>query len=502
MSQSRNLSLSHKITRMNVMVSGIALLIACAAFMLYDAISFRQIMVTNLSSQAQIVGANSVSALLFNDSDSAKQTLAALVDSPGIISATIFRPDGRPFVTYSRNGNLQPSPLPSGLPHAVQSHFFKNGEVVLIRTIFFNGKPVMLVRIRSDLHDVTARFKRYLVIVLLVLLSSFCVAMLMSSAIRRAIAEPLDRLAHTASVVSEERKYSLRAPRTNNGDELDNLIENFNQMLSQIEQNDAALREARDHLDQRVQERTIQLDAANKELEAFSYSVAHDLRAPIRKIAGFARIVVEDYGEQLNDEVRSHLDKVQDGAEQMATLVEGLLSLAKLGRQAISRKTVSLNSMVEEVARGLAGENSGRKIEWRITSLGSVECDYGLVNQVFVNLLSNALKYSRPREISTIEVGQMEIEGEQVFFVRDNGVGFDMKYADKLFGVFQRLHRTEEFEGTGVGLATVERIIRRHGGRIWVDAAPDKGATFFFTLGASPAAPLPKPTPQTAEALA
>jgi len=192
----------------------------------------------------------------------------------------------------------------------------------------------------------------------------------------------------------------------------------------------------------------------------------------------------------LNDEARGHLDKVQDGAQQMATLVEGLLSLARLGRQAISRKSVALNPMVDQMIRSLSVENPDRKIEWRISDLGNMECDDGLVNQVFVNLLSNALKYSRPREITIIEVGQMPDEKEQVFFVRDNGVGFDMKYADKLFGVFQRLHRTEEFEGTGIGLATVERIIRRHGGRIWVNAAPDKGATFFFTLGTQPA-PIP-----------
>lgn len=484
------------------MVSAIGLLLACTAFIVYDVISFRKILVNNLSSQAQIVGANSVSALLFNDPDSGKQTLAALVDSPGIISATIYKPDGHPFVTYSRQGNMQPPVLPNGFPRAVESYSFQKNELALVRTIFFNGKPVMMVRIRSDLHSITARFRRYLLIVTLVLISSLLAAMLMSSAIRRAISDPLDRLAQAANIVSREKKYSVRAPRTGNGDELDNLIENFNEMLRQIERNDAALREARDHLDQRVQERTAQLDAANKELEAFSYSVAHDLRAPIRKIAGFARIVVEDYGEQLNDEARSHLDKVQDGAQQMATLVEGLLSLARLGRQAVTRKSIALNAMVDEIIRGLSAENSERKIEWRISELGNVECDYGLVNQVFVNLLSNALKYSRPREITIVEIGQMPEEKEQVFFVRDNGVGFDMKYADKLFGVFQRLHRTEEFEGTGIGLATVERIIRRHGGRIWADAAPGQGATFFFTLGSQPAALPLEITAQPVETLA
>jgi light-regulated signal transduction histidine kinase (bacteriophytochrome) len=224
------------------------------------------------------------------------------------------------------------------------------------------------------------------------------------------------------------------------------------------------------------------LAVANADLEAFSYSVAHDLRSPIRQIAGFSKILLEEYGSQLPAEAHRYLDKVGQGAQQMGALVDDLLHLAQVGRQALSRQVTPLNSIVAAALETLRPEYSDRNIEWRIGVLDSVACDQGLMKQMFVNVLSNALKYSRTRDPAVIEVGQLRMNDEQVVFVRDNGVGFDMKYAGKLFGVFQRLHAASEFDGTGIGLATVERIIRKHGGRIWVQAEADRGATFFFTV--------------------
>lgn len=225
-----------------------------------------------------------------------------------------------------------------------------------------------------------------------------------------------------------------------------------------------------------------QLAAANADLETFSYSVAHDLRSPIRQIAGFSKILLEDYAAELPAEAARYLDKVVQGAKHMGDLVDDLLHLAQVGRQALSLQTVPLNSMLVAAIESLQSECASRNIEWRIGRLGSMACDPGLMTQALVNLLSNALKYSRRRSPAIVEVGQVNMDDEQVMFVRDNGVGFDMKYADKLFGVFHRLHSTSEFEGTGIGLATAERIIRKHGGRIWAQAAPDQGATFFFTV--------------------
>jgi PAS domain S-box-containing protein len=242
-------------------------------------------------------------------------------------------------------------------------------------------------------------------------------------------------------------------------------------------------------LEQRVEERTAELIAANRELEAFTYSVAHDLRAPLRHIDAFARILHEDFGSKLPPDAERYLENIRHGSRNMSRLVDDLLNLARVGRQELKRQTVPLGGLVNEVMVDLKTETQDRSIEWRIHPLPQAECDSGLMKQVFANLLSNAVKYTRPRKVAIIEVGADRKNGQTTFFVRDNGVGFNMKYSDKLFGVFQRLHRSEEFEGTGVGLATVDRIVRKHGGVVWAEAAPDKGATFFFTI---PSANIPE----------
>lgn len=225
------------------------------------------------------------------------------------------------------------------------------------------------------------------------------------------------------------------------------------------------------------------LKAANAELEAFTYSVSHDLRAPIRQIEEFSKILGEHLGKDIDPQAEHYLRRIQEGSRQMGRLVDDLLHLAQLGRQDPKPRRISLDSLIGEVLTNVRAEITDRDIEWRVDPLPTVVCDPGLMKVVFTNLLSNAVKYTRPRAKAVIEIGQVVSDVQPVVYVRDNGVGFDMKYADKLFGVFQRLHRAEEFEGTGIGLATVHRIIRKHNGRIWAEAAPDQGATFFFTLG-------------------
>src|SRR3989454_502059 len=237
-------------------------------------------------------------------------------------------------------------------------------------------------------------------------------------------------------------------------------------------------------LNEDLSRRAAELETLNKELEAFTYSVAHDLRAPLRHIDGFSKILLEDFGSQLDPLAQKHLQRIHESTRHMGHLVDDLLNLARVGRQPVQLQITGLNALVEEVLGDLETETRGRQIDWQIGRLPFVECDPGLMKQVLANLLSNAIKYTRPRELAVIQVGQREVDGQPVIFIRDNGVGFNMKYADKLFGVFQRLHRKEDFEGTGVGLATILRSIQKHGGRVWAEAELDKGATFFFTLGA------------------
>jgi PAS domain S-box-containing protein len=235
-------------------------------------------------------------------------------------------------------------------------------------------------------------------------------------------------------------------------------------------------------LEQRVAERTAELESANEELESFSYSVSHDLRAPLRSINGFSQILLDEHAAALDDEARRYLAHVRNGASQMGRLIDDLLEFSRLGHRAIRKQLVSPSDVARSAFTEIQPQQNGRRIEIDIASLPTCRADPTLLKQVFANLLSNAVKFTSHRDVAVIEVGCHEDNGDRVFRVRDNGVGFDMRYAHKLFDVFQRLHRSEDYEGTGVGLALVQRIVRRHGGRIWAEGALDQGATFYFTI--------------------
>jgi len=238
-------------------------------------------------------------------------------------------------------------------------------------------------------------------------------------------------------------------------------------------------------LEERVRERTAELKAVNQELEAFSASVSHDLRSPLHVIDGFSTLLEESFADVLGSKGMKYLDRIHKSVQEMTEIIEHLLKLSRLGHTELNMELTNLDDLLKPILLEYQSQVSGRTIEWIVKPLPVLKCDQGLVRQVFANLLSNAVKYTGRRDVAIIEVGQTTIHDEQVIFIRDNGAGFDMQYAANLFGAFQRLHRQDEFEGTGIGLATVHRIVQRHGGRIWAESEIGTGTTFYFTLSAS-----------------
>jgi signal transduction histidine kinase len=488
-----NATIKQKLLWISALASTTALILAGSAFSAYHLVAFRSAIVRSLSVQADTTGLNSVSALRFNDERSAQDTLSALRADRNIITAAIYTADGTLFAAYAGHPGNSASIAHALDPQQGDVVRFQGRTLHMYHGIVADGERLGTVHLAYSLNDLFADLARYVGIAVLVLGVSVLAAVLFVSRVQRSFSEPIARLVAAATALSREKDYTVRVEPTQNRDELGTLIDTFNEMLVQIQTRDAEVEAGKERfhklneeLEQRVLRRTAELEAMNNELEAFTYSVSHDLRAPLRRIDGFANLLVEQHGAQLSDEATHYLHRVRESTRHMGHLVDDMLNLARLGRKQLSLRVTGLSSIVEAVAGTLEREATDRPIEWRIHPLPFVECDPALMEVIFTNLLSNAVKYTRPRAQAIIEVGTVKKQnGHPVVFVRDNGVGFNMKYADKLFGVFQRLHRAEDFEGTGVGLATVQRIIHKHGGAIWVEAELDKGACFYFTIGTS-----------------
>src|SRR5439155_3408713 len=502
----RDSSITKKLTRMNVLVSGAALLIACAAFVAYDLVNFREAIVHNLSIQAKIAGSNSISALLFNDPQAAENTLSALKAAPNIVSAGIYTLDGAPFAMYWRDGSGQILTLPPMLSGQTEAHWFKDGQLVVVSTIVFQGKPTGTVYIRSDLQEMSHRLKRYAGIAATVLLASLIAALLVASVFQRAVAEPIVHLAEIARTVSRDKNYSVRATSTGNRDEPDILIQAFNEMLGQIQQRDEALRDAHRDLEQRVQARTAQLAAANKELELqnrevkratqlksqFLASMSHELRTPLNAIIGFSDLLAEKTAGHLTDKQGRFVGHVRDGAGHLLQLINDILDLSKIesGLLELRRESFSVSEAMPEVLSVIRPLAMAKKI--CIEHVGeslSVCADRVRFKQILYNLLSNALKF-------TPEGGKVRVESSSdgtlaCISVSDTGVGIRPEDQQLIFEEFRQAGETTRGvkEGTGLGLAITKRLVERQGGTVCVKSELGKGSCFSFTLPAGRAVP-------------
>lgn len=477
----RSFTIARRLTRMNLFVSATALLLACSGFVAYDLSTFQESLVRNLSIQAQIAGSNSVSALTFDDPRTAERTLSAFRLAPNIVSACIYDASGEPFASYKRDSGAR-IPLRANLAAEPEKSWIQDKDVMLLHTIVFQGQREGWVFLQSDERAMYTRVERYIVIALIVLLLALSVALGLSHFARRSIAEPVVHLADIAQRVSREKNYALRAARGKEEGELAVLVETFNEMLAQIEERDSSLRAAHNELEMRVEQRTAELSAANKELESFSYSVSHDLRSPLRSIDGFSQALADDCEGRLDSTAKNHLQRIRTATQTMGVLIDDLLNLSRVTRAEMKRESVNLSAMALSVAAELKKGNERRRVEWVISDDVRGYGDARLLQIVLDNLLGNAWKYTSKHERARIEFGQERQNGRTAYFVRDDGAGFDAEYSGRLFGAFQRLHGVAEFPGTGIGLATVQRIVLRHGGKVWAEGAVERGATFYFTL--------------------
>ncbi len=488
----RDWPIKQKLTAMLVSISGLVLLLTSAAFAGYQYWSLRLATRDALAVRGRIIAANSTASLAFANDADAREILSALRTDQHIVAAVLYDKSGHVFAAYPAGAAPDVVPTAPG----PDGYRFERGLLIGFQPVEESGsRRLGTLYLASDLGAIYDTFRLSGVIDLAVMAVALLAAYFLSRILQGTISEPILALAETAKAVSTRQDYSVRAPKLG-ADELGTLTDSFNQMLGRIaQQNDELQRYAAD-LERRVEERTHELQerndalrrnaaellAANTELDAFAYSVSHDLRAPLRSIDGFSQILLEDYSGTLDAAGRESLQRVRAASQRMGTLIDDLLKLARVTRVEIRTEDVDLSGMAREIAAELQRATPERLVEFAIAPGLSARGDARLLRVALDNLLRNSWKYTAKQAQPRIEFASIAANGERAFMVRDNGAGFDMQYADKLFGVFQRLHSPAEFEGTGVGLATVRRIITRHGGRIWAEGVVDRGATFYFTL--------------------
>ena len=463
---------------MNTLVSAVALLLACAGFFTYDQITFRQGLIRTLSAQAQIVGSNSVSAILFNDPQAAASTLAALQGSQNIVSAGILSSDHRALAQFSQDRREANVDIPPLGPGKVQAYWLRAGRVVLVRRILSEGRTVGFVYLQASLQELDKRLKRYALIAVGVLLISLAAANLVSSSFRKSVAQPIIQLAETAQRISRDKNYDIRVSSPAERNELAVLVGSFNEMLGELQK-------SHDELEQRVAERTRELVSANRELEAFSYSVSHDLRGPLDAINGFSYVLLNQYGAELDGQRRELVENIRASARRMTALIDDLLNLSRVTSSAMRLEKIDLSEAARSIIDELRQSAPQRAVEFIAPEKTEVVGDPRLLRVLMDNLLRNAWKYTSQHASARVEFGTVPENRRTVYFVRDDGNGFDPRAADRLFQPFQRLHSAAEFPGNGVGLATVRRIVQRHGGEVWAHGAIEQGATFYFTINSS-----------------
>ncbi|MDX1451565.1 MAG: ATP-binding protein [Oleiphilaceae bacterium] len=474
-----NMSIKNKLTLMIIVSTLLGVMLISSIFVYQRYVSFKTQMSNEFTAIAKIISDRSNAAVLFEDQLALAETLASLSLHEQVTLACIYNRDQILLANFTRDA----------MQFVCPTHPAEHGQS-FSRAYFHVSEPIMVadeaqgqVYIRASTRQLDQEIHASLLSA--ATLSSLAVlgALVFARYVQRFISDPLIELQRIARKVTIEHDFSPRAQKKHD-DEIGELVEAFNTMLETIAEQNVVIAEHTENLEKKVEERTAELEMANHELEAFSYSVSHDLKAPLRKIDGFSRALEEDYAQHLDEDGLNYLARLRSNSQKMSQLITSLLQLSRVTRKEIDKQRFSLSEAAHQILESLKESEPQREVTVKVSPGLIAEGDPKLVEILLDNLIGNAWKYSRNQASTYIEVGMIAGKHPPVYYVRDNGCGFDMSYADRLFKPFTRLHSTEQFEGTGIGLATTGRIVARHRGRIWAESQPEQGSTFFFTLEA------------------
>jgi signal transduction histidine kinase len=473
-------SIQTKIVTVILLTSGMVLLLTFAAYFLYEYYSFKRTTVYQLSLMSRMLGENSAESILANDKEGATEILSSLEVEPHILAGAIYDAENRLIAEY-HHGTSEVV-----LPNTFDGNDGFNVEGALVKgsqQIVEEGKRIGTVYLVSDMTAVFDRFLLYTNIAGLIFILSIVVAYFVSRRLQRNLSNPILDLAETAKLISTNRNYSIRAKKHDH-DEVGMLTDEFNKMLERIELQNQEIVNFTHSLEQKVKARTMELENAYEELEAFSYTVSHDLSAPLRHIDAFMSEFLEENESKLEGDNKKLVTNSIRYARKMRQLIDDLLVFSQLSKKELAKDEISMKELVQSVLQDV-NPDGNENLNVHLADLPNCHCDKTTIHQVWENLLSNAIKYSRKKERSEIQIGYQRSNGMITYFVKDNGAGFDMRGYNKLFNAFQRLHPQSQFEGTGVGLAIVQRIIAKHHGKVWAESVVDEGSTFYFSLPAN-----------------
>ncbi len=471
--------LKTKLLFLTLFTSALGISLVCIILIMVENQNYRRQLESELHVIAGILAEQSAAALIFADKDQLGSIISSLKPIETIRQACIYTPGGT--VMYALESH-ETRPCPDVM-QPMEEGFVGDAYRLLI-PVTLDNEQVGHLYLTSHLNVMRNHIRTFVLVTIGVGSVILVVLVFLALRLQRIVSGPILTLSETAERIAKDHDYTIRAP-VSGTDELGRLGNTFNEMIGTIEQQNRRILESRDSLEREVDARTSELSMANRELEAFSYSVSHDLRQPLRAIEGFGQALEEDCGEQLNDAGKDYLRRIRAASVRMASLIDGLLILSRVSRQPMENETIDLTALLREITDELMNIDDSVPTEVHIQQGMQVVGDSRMLRVAFQNLLENAWKYSARVEQRRVEVSAIKAGGSMTIEVQDNGVGFDMRYIDKLFVAFNRLHTPSEFGGTGIGLATVYRVVRRHHGKISATSEVGKGARFSVTLPAS-----------------